>query len=174
MGIDAVLDELNDGTQEMIHNRWGTAAWIIVESIPDMKISVLVEHLASKVSGLLTDPKTGNRQYGVDIRADNEKELLLFVIKQGDMNRTNWNCGQNAVRQSLNEIRDCYMMLINGTDRNKKLSIVVATNDVMDEAVRPNWEGYKRDNTLWGGISVEITFWDIDTITSHIQKSLLP
>ena len=49
-------------------------------------------------------PKTGNRQYGVDIRADNEKELLLFVIKQGDMNRTNWNCGQNAVRQSLDEI----------------------------------------------------------------------
>ncbi len=117
-------------------------------------------------------PKTGNRQYGVDIRADNEKELLLFVIKQGDMNRTNWNCGQNAVRQSLDEIHDSYMGMINGNDRDKKLSIVVATNGVMDEAVRPNWEGYKRDNTLWGGISVEITFWDIDTITSHIQKSL--
>lgn len=117
-------------------------------------------------------PKTGNRQYGVDIRADNEKELLLFVIKQGDMNRTNWNCGQNAVRQSLDEIHDSYMVMINGSDREKKLNIVVATNGVMDEAVRPNWEGYKRENTLWDGITVEITFWDIDTITSYIQKFL--
>lgn len=117
-------------------------------------------------------PKTGNRQYGVDIRADNENELLLFVIKQGDMNRKNWDDGQNAVRQSLNEIRDCYMSLINGSDRNKKLSIIVATNGVMDEATRPNWEGYKKENILWDGISVELVFWDIDKITSHIQKSL--
>lgn len=117
-------------------------------------------------------PKTGNRQYGVDIRADNEKELLLFVIKQGDMNRKNWDHGQNAVRQSLNEIRDCYMSLINGTERNKKLSIIVVTNGMMDEAVRPNWEGYKRENTIWDGIPIELVFWDIDDITSRVQKYL--
>ncbi|MBR4101940.1 MAG: hypothetical protein IKK51_08710, partial [Oscillospiraceae bacterium] len=117
-------------------------------------------------------PKTGNRQYGVDIRADNENELLLFVIKQGALNRKNWDDGQNAVRQSLNEIRDCYMMLINGADRNKKLRIVVATNGVIDEAVRLNWEGYKRENTIWNGVPVELEFWDIDTITSKIQEFL--
>ena len=37
--------------------------------------------------GYATDnqPKTGNRQYGVDIRAQNEEEILLCVIKQGDI-----------------------------------------------------------------------------------------
>lgn len=79
MSIDAVLDELNDGTQEMIHNRWGTAAWIIVESIPDMKISVLVEHLASKVSGLLTDQYVGyllQKEYHINL------ELLVLEAER--------------------------------------------------------------------------------------------
>lgn len=79
MGIDAVLDELNDGTQEMIHNRWGTAAWIIVESIPDMKTSVLVEHLASKVSGLLTDQYVGyllQKEYHINL------ELLVLEAER--------------------------------------------------------------------------------------------
>lgn len=79
VSIDAVLDELDDGTQEMIHNRWGTAAWIIVESIPDMKISVLVEHLASKVSGLLTDQYVGyllQKEYHINL------ELLVLEAER--------------------------------------------------------------------------------------------
>ena len=64
--------------------------------------------------GYITEnrPKTGNRQYGVDIRAQNEDELLLCVVKQGNMTRQNWNSGQNAVRQSLDEIQDSYINII--------------------------------------------------------------
>ncbi len=60
--------------------------------------------------GYITDnkPETGNRQYGVDIRAHNKHEVLLCVVKQGNLDRRNWDSGPNAVRQSLNEILDVY------------------------------------------------------------------
>ena len=124
--------------------------------------------------GYITDnqPKTGNRQFGVDIRAHNAEEILLFVIKQGDLTRKVWDADQNAVRQSLNEIKDSYLNYINGSDRNKKLHVIVATNGMIDEATRPNWEGYKAQNTNWDGMQVELEFWNIDTLTEYVQKYL--
>ena len=40
-GIDIcdVIDKLNDGTKEMISNRWGVAAWLVIESIENLKKS---------------------------------------------------------------------------------------------------------------------------------------
>lgn len=124
--------------------------------------------------GYITDnkPETGNRQYGVDIRAHNEQEILLCVVKQGNLNRRNWNADQNAVRQSLDEIQDCYLESIKGEDRKKNLHIVVATNGVIDEAVWPNWAGYVGQNTVWSGMKVQIEFWNIDKITDDVQKYL--
>lgn len=43
-------------------------------------------------------PKTGNRQYGVDIQAHNAKELVLCVVKQGNINRSVWDGNENSVR----------------------------------------------------------------------------
>lgn len=124
--------------------------------------------------GYITEnrPKTGNRQFGVDIRAQMEDEILLCVVKQGNLTRQNWNSGQNAVRQSLEEIQDCYLGLIKGKDREKKLHVVVATNGMIDEAVRPDWEGYKGRNTNWSGMTVELDFWNIDTLTDYVQRYL--
>lgn len=125
--------------------------------------------------GYITEnrPKTGNRQHGVDIRAQNEDELLLCVVKQGNLTRQNWNSGQNAVRQSLDEIQDSYLGLITGKEREKKLHVVVATNGMIDEAVRTDWEGYRERNTMWSGMCVQIDFWNIDTLTDIVQKYLL-
>lgn len=124
--------------------------------------------------GYVTDnkPETGNRQYGVDIRAHNEKEVLLCVVKQGNLNRKNWDSDQNAVRQSLNDIQDFYIELIKGKERDKELRIVVVTNGVMDEAVRPNWEGYASHNINWDGMNVHIEFWNIDKLVDDVKRYL--
>lgn len=124
--------------------------------------------------GYITDnrPETGNRQYGVDIRAHNEKEVLLCVVKQGNLNRKNWDADQNAVRQSLNDIQDFYVELIKSKEREKELHVVVATNGVIDEAARPNWEGYVSHNTEWSGRKVKIEFWNIDKLVDDVQKYL--
>ena len=124
--------------------------------------------------GYVTDnrPETGNRQYGVDIRAHNEDSVFLFVVKQGNMNRRNWDTDPNSVRQSLNEVFDCYLNLFPLNENQKKLHIIVATNGMMDEAVAPNWEGYIRQHTAWNGVPVLFCFWNIDVITDHIQRLL--
>lgn len=124
--------------------------------------------------GYVTDnkPESGNRQYGVDIRAHNKHEVLLCVVKQGNLDRRNWDSGPNAVRQSLNEIMDVYTGLINGKDRDKLLHVVVVTNGMMDEALRPNWERYNATNTLWDNINVQIVFWNIDKLADEIQVHL--
>ena len=118
-------------------------------------------------------PETGNRQYGVDIRAHNEDSVLLCTVKQGNMNRKNWDSDPNSVRQSLNEIFDCYLNLYPIQNHQKELHIIVATNGMMDEAVSPNWEGYVRQHTAWDGKPVIIEFWNIDKITDCVQRFLL-
>lgn len=124
--------------------------------------------------GYITDnrPKTGNRQYGVDIRAHNDDSLVLCTVKQGDLNRRNWDSDPNSVRQSLNEIHDCYLHFLSNEDRQKNLRIVVATNGMMDESVSRNWDGFVKENTIWNNIPVTIEFWNIDTITDFVQKHL--
>ena len=124
--------------------------------------------------GYITDnkPKTGNRQYGVDIRAYNDNKILLTVVKQGNLNRKNWDSDQNAVRQSLNDIQDTYIEFIKGKDRKKELHIIVASNGVIDEPVRPSWEGYVSHNTTWSGMKVQIEFWNIDKLVDDVQKYL--
>ena len=125
-------------------------------------------------NGYITEnrPETGNRQYGVDIRAHKEDEILLCVVKQGNLTRKNWDADQNAVRQSLDEIHDCYLDMFNIANPQKKLRIAVVTNGMMDEAVSPNWEGYKRKNTVWNGMHVDFEFWNIDVLTDLVQKNM--
>lgn len=124
--------------------------------------------------GYITDnkPETGNRQYGVDIRAHNDQEVLLCVVKQGNLGRKNWDSDPNAVRQSLNEIMDVYVELINGKERDKLLHIAVVTNGVIDEALRPNWELFVKRNTEKFSSRIQIDFWNIDKLVDDVQRYL--
>lgn len=124
--------------------------------------------------GYITDnrPETGNRQYGVDIRARKGREILLGVIKQGRLNRANWDSGPNAVRQSVNEIRDTYIRQMTEEDQKKQIRIVVITNDMMDEAVRIAWDSYVDENAKWGRKNITMEFWNIDKLVDDVQKYL--
>ncbi len=44
--VESIIDELDDGTEEMMHNRWGVAAYVIVNSIKDFQLPALVKQLA--------------------------------------------------------------------------------------------------------------------------------
>lgn len=125
--------------------------------------------------GYITDtrPKTGNRQYGVDIRAHDSKEIFLCVVKQGNIDRNIWDSGPNSVRQTLNEILDVYIEFIRKDLEGRKIHIVVTSNGVIEEATRINWDLYKKDLTSWKGVPLKIEFWDIDELVVLIQKHLL-
>lgn len=52
-------------------------------------------------------PGRGTRQYGVDVAAvgtadDGQRKIYLFSVKQGDLNRQDWDGTPQALRSSLN------------------------------------------------------------------------
>ena len=122
---------------------------------------------------LASIPKTGNRQYGVDIAASNSNEILLFVVKQGNLTRTTWDNDQNSVRQSLNDIKDNYFHCnLKLKETTKTIKIVVATNGYMDEAVKSAWKGYTANEMWFEGIKIKYEFWGIEEITNYVLDHL--
>lgn len=149
---------------------------IIKEYIAQLKEKDELDILISKIfeqKGFIADnqPKTGNRQYGVDIQLHNEKELLMFVIKQGDIDRMVWDGSINAVRQSLEEIKDVIMNSLTYEERKKNIKIIVATNGKKDEAIKLNWNNYVNNNKKWNDIPIKIEFMGIDDIVKEIMDN---
>lgn len=121
-------------------------------------------------------PQTGNRQYGVDIAArginpdTGQAELLLLVIKQKDIGRTEWDGSDQAVRPSLNEIFDVYLKShVEAADIGKPVRIAVVTNGELKQTIQASWSGYvndQKDRAL-------IEFWGLDTLSALIERHLL-
>ncbi len=140
---------------------------IVKEYILQLKEKDELDTLLGEIfthKGYIADnqPKTGNRQYGVDIQLHNENELLLLVVKQGNIDRTVWDGSVNAVRQSLDEIKDVAINSLTYEEREKRVRIIVATNGKRDEAIKLNWNNYVNNNKVWSGIPVNIEFMGID------------
>lgn len=121
-------------------------------------------------------PQTGNRQYGVDIAArgnnfeTGEDELLLLVVKQGDIGSTEWNGNKNAVYQSINDIFHVYLRShLEPQDQDRSIRIVVATNGELKQTVQASWSGFVNDNRS----KAAIEFWGADFIAVLIEKHLL-
>lgn len=121
-------------------------------------------------------PQTGNRQYGVDIaaRGNNAEtgvnELLLLVVKQGDIGRSEWDSGNQSVRQSINEIFDVSSKSnLEPQDKERSIRIVVATGGDLKQTVQENWKGFVSNNQD----KACIEFWGADVIATLIEKYLL-
>lgn len=110
-------------------------------------------------------PKTGARQFGVDIFASKSNQAYLLVVKQQNITRNNWDSKLNSVRQSLNEIIDFYIPTVLPQKWHKnQINVVVVTNGYMDETVRPIWEGYVRSSKKASEYNLDFDFWGIDRI----------
>lgn len=56
----------------------------------------------------------GTRQYGVDISSvgkdeDGKKKLFLWLVKCGDIGRSDWNSGDQSIRPSIDDVGDTYL-----------------------------------------------------------------
>lgn len=149
---------------------------IIKEYIAQLKEKDELDILLSGIfeqKGYVADsqPKTGNRQYGVDIQLHNDSEVLMFVVKQGDIDRIVWNGSVNAVRPSLEEIRDVIINSLTYEEKKKSIRIIVATNGKKDEAIKLNWNNFVNDNQMWNGIPIKIEFMGIDDIVMEVKDN---
>jgi hypothetical protein len=96
----------------------------------------------------ITIPQLGVRQYGVDISAEyiddkKNKILYLFIIKQGDIGRNDWDSSPQSVRQSLDEIKDVYLTkFLSVEHKNITKKIILCTSGVLKQETEENWKGY--------------------------------
>ncbi len=124
---------------------------------------------------LVARPQTGNRQFGVDLSArgkdpkDGEDELLLLVVKQGDIGRSEFDSVPQGVRSSINEIFDVYLRShLAPQDENRRVRIVVATNGELKQTVLASWSGFLAEKQ---GKPV-IEFWGIDRLAELVERYL--
>lgn len=124
---------------------------------------------------LLSRPQAGTRQYGVDFASagpsplDGIDELLLFVIKQGDIGRREWTGSPQAVRESMDEIFDVWLRahVPSGYEQHRKV-IVVATSGDLKQEVEANWVGYTAQKA-----TITFQFWGSDKISELLERHLL-
>lgn len=124
----------------------------------------------------LARPQTGNRQFGVDLAARGKgpgsgiEELLLAVVKKGDIGRTEWDGGDQSVRQSINEILDVYLKShVESQDKDKSVHIVVVANGELKQVIQASWCGFVADAQS----RARIEFWGADHLAELIEKHLL-
>ncbi len=123
----------------------------------------------------ISKPQTGVRQYGVDLAAvgaaeDGIQELLLLVIKRGDVGRIEWDSGPQSVRQSLNEIIDVYLKtLVEPSHESLRKRIVLVTTGDLKQEAQINWDGYAKEKASISSFE----FWGADRIAVLVEKHLL-
>lgn len=121
-------------------------------------------------------PQTGVRQFGVDLAAvgaspdDGIQELLLLVIKRGDIGRNDWDSGPQSVRQSLNEVFEVYLKtLVEPAHENLRKRIVLATTGELKQDTQINWDGYTKDNA----VRADFSFWGGAQTSMLIERYML-
>lgn len=118
---------------------------------------------------VINNAQKGVRQAGVDILAEKNGNPYLVTIKQGDITRANWDSGENALRQSLNDIIDTYIQLnLPQKYKDKKITIIIVYNGYVDQSLQNSVTGYEKRNSVY-----EFVHWNIDYLTKLVSEHLL-
>lgn len=83
----------------------------------------------------------GTRQYGVDISSvgkdeDGKKKLFMWLVKCGDIGRSDWNSGEQSIKPSIDDVGDTYLAS-HVTPQHAQLpkKLVVLTNGDFNAAI---------------------------------------
>jgi hypothetical protein len=124
----------------------------------------------------ISKAQAGVRQHGVDLAAvgvapeDGVQELLLCVIKRGDIGRSEWDSGPQSVRQSLNEIFDVYLTThVEPAHESLRKKIVLATTGDLKQDTQINWDSYAKVHSA----PALLEFWSGDRIAILIDRYML-
>jgi hypothetical protein len=138
--------------------------------------AILPEMLTAMGFEVLSRPMTGTRQYGADIAAlgddvDGTRKLFLFSVKRGDLNRTEWNgASDQALRPSLDEIKDAYLNSVAPEHAGLPVVVVIAIGGLILENVQPLVNGYMRTQRT---ATIEYRVWSGDTLTGKVMDGAL-
>ena len=123
----------------------------------------------------ISKPQIGVRQFGVDVAAvgtanDGVQELLLLVLKRGDIDRKAWDSGPQSVRPSLNEVLDVYLKAhVQPAHSGLRKRIILASTGDLKQEVQPNWDGYITENAT----RASFDFWGADQVAVLVERHML-
>lgn len=140
--------------------------------------AVLPDLLSGLGFNVLSRPGRGTRQAGVDVAAigpdedDNGRQkLFLFTIKSGDLKRRDWDGYPQAVRPSLNEIRDSYIPTrIPEQYQHLDIAICVCIGGEMRETVQTQWAGYVENEST---CKISFRQWNGDKLAGFLLLGVL-
>ena len=118
---------------------------------------------------IINKAQKGVRQNGVDILAEKNGEPYLITIKQGSLNRSNWDTDPTALRQSLNDIIDAYIPNnLSIKYYGKKIHIDIVLNGYVEQAVQDSLTGYEKNHR-----DIEFNQVNLDELANKIYSHLL-
>lgn len=136
--------------------------------LPDLLLAMNIEPFSK--------PQIGVRQHGVDIGAigqdeDGIEKVFLLVLKRGDVGRAEWDSRSQAIRPTLDEIKDVYLTSrIKPEHEGIPKKIILCTGGDLKQEIEENWNGYVRTNTLEG--KLEYDFWGGDRLSILIMNHI--
>lgn len=156
---------------------------IILEHFRTMKErdeldAILPEILTGMGLEVLSRPTIGVRQYGADISAvgkdeDGLRKLFLLSVKRGDLSRTEWNGDSDqALRPSLDEIRDAYVRSVAPEHKKLPVVIIAVVGGIVPEKVLPLVNGYMEEKEKENP-RFEYRLWTGDSLTKRVLEGAL-
>lgn len=144
----------------------------------DLDKAVLPNLLSAIGLRVLNTPMIGTRQNGVDIAAvgkidgeDEQAYLYLFCIKAGNISRSDWVTGIQAVRPELDEIREVYLRSNVAREHAElPVKICLCCGGELEETVLMNWAGYTES---YSTDKVSFEEWNGDRLAALMMRSLL-
>jgi len=145
--------------------------------------AILPDLLSQMGLNVLSRPRRGTKQYGVDVAAvgtidGGPEKVYLFSIKSGDLTSKSWDGDSSqALRPSLNQIIDAYIPTrIPPEHRDKEVVICPCFGGDIQEQIRTEVTNYENKNKK-EGLSFEEWNGDklADLILSYfLREDLLP
>jgi hypothetical protein len=139
--------------------------------------TLIPELLFSMGHKVISKVQKGVRQYGVDIASvgiDNDgiEKVFLFTVKEGHVDRKDWDSGTaQAIRPSLEDIRETYIPThIPKQYKNYPIKVVLATGGDLKQTMQLTWSQYTEKYSIEN--ELEFIFLGGDELALYIEKYL--
>lgn len=117
------------------------------------------------------------REFGVDVAArgvdpeDGLEKLFLFVIKPGNLTRSDWYSTPQSVKPTLDEVINIYLTKkLRKKDNEIKKKIILCCGGDMKRELHEDWNAFIENHE---NKNLEIDFWGGDELSTLIEQYFL-
>ncbi|MBX2904506.1 MAG: hypothetical protein KF744_00620 [Taibaiella sp.] len=141
----------------------------------DKELDSLIQDILREFDAeIIFEPQRG-RQYGVDIYAvgvdpdDGVRKVLLITVKQGNLDRKNWQGSEQSLYASLGEIVTVFVRNnILPEHRDLPIGIIVAHNGRNEPNIQQNFVAFAEQNSQYN-----FSIWHLERLVNLVEEKLV-